>query len=92
VLAEPGNQDITGHVNFTALQDAGEGAGLKSEMFVNQEKFLTGIVTNVLKRPESFGEWTSKHSRQLQTLIHPEHLGRAFQVLVQYRTASSHDR
>ena len=92
MLAEPGKQDITGHVNFTAIQEAGEGAGLKTEMFVNQEKFLTGIVTKVLKRPESFGEWTSKQSRQLQTLIHPEHLGRAFQVLVQSRMASSHDR
>jgi SAM-dependent MidA family methyltransferase len=92
VLAEPGKQDITGHVNFTTIQDAGERAGLKTEMFMNQENFLTGIVTNVLKRPEGFGEWASKQSRQLQTLIHPELLGRAFQVLVQSRTASSHDR
>ena len=85
VLAEPGEQDITAHVNFTAIQDAGEGAGLRTEMFVSQEQFLTGIVANVLKRPGGFGEWTSKHARQLQTLIHPEHLGRAFRVLVQSR-------
>jgi SAM-dependent MidA family methyltransferase len=91
VLAEPGEQDITAHVNFTAIQNAGEGAGLNTEMFVSQEQFLTGVVANVLKRPESFEQWNSKHSRQLQTLIHPEHLGRAFRVLVQSRTATSHD-
>jgi SAM-dependent MidA family methyltransferase len=92
VLAQPGEQDITGHVNFTAIQNTGEGAGLNTEVFVSQEQFLTGIVANVLKRPESFEPWNSKHSRQLQTLIHPEHLGRAFHVLVQSRTATSHDQ
>jgi len=32
-----------------------------------------------------FGEWNSSRTRQFQTLTHPEHLGRAFRVLVQSR-------
>ena len=31
----------------------------------------------------SFGEWTAPRRRQLASLMHPEHLGRAFRVLVQ---------
>jgi hypothetical protein len=34
---------------------------------------------------KTFGEWTSAQARQFQTLTHPEHLGRAFRVLVQSR-------
>jgi hypothetical protein len=41
------------------------------------EKILSGAV--------KFGEWTSERTRQFQTLTHPEHLGRAFRVLVQAR-------
>jgi hypothetical protein len=39
------------------------------------------------KEAETTGDWTSQRARVLQTLVHPEHLGRAFQVLVQARTA-----
>jgi SAM-dependent MidA family methyltransferase len=33
VLEEPGERDITAHVNFTALQEAGAAHGLKTERF-----------------------------------------------------------
>ena len=32
VLADPGEQDITAHVNFTAIRDGGESAGLQTEV------------------------------------------------------------
>src|SRR5262249_21158288 len=41
VLAEPGQQDLTAHVNFTALQRCGKSAGLKTEALVTQSQFLT---------------------------------------------------
>lgn len=82
VLANPGEQDLTAHVNFSAIQRAGEQAGLKTEFFSTQSKFLTRILEKTL-RDKSFGEWTPARTRQFQTLTHPEHLGRAFQVLVQ---------
>jgi SAM-dependent MidA family methyltransferase len=83
LLANPGDQDLTAHVNFSAIQGVGEAVGLRTETFCAQSQFLTRIVEKAFKQPELFGEWGSKQSRQLQTLIHPEHLGRAFRVLVQ---------
>ena len=85
VLANPGGQDITAHVNFSAIQNVGEAAGLMTDAFVSQAKFLTGIAEQTWKRPDVFGEWTAARTRQFQTLTHPEHLGRPFRVLVQSR-------
>jgi SAM-dependent MidA family methyltransferase len=84
LLANPGEQDLTAHVNFSAVQRAGEEAGLKTSSFSSQAKFLTQIMEKTLK-DKAFGEWTSARGRQFQTLTHPEHLGRAFQALVQSR-------
>ncbi|HHY84948.1 MAG TPA: hypothetical protein GYA07_05370 [Verrucomicrobia bacterium] len=86
VLRDPGEQDLTAHVDFTAIRRAGESAGLQTEALVRQEQFLMGIVRSVLSAPSTFGEWTPERRRQLQTLTHPEHLGRSFRVLVQARS------
>jgi SAM-dependent MidA family methyltransferase len=86
VLAHPGEQDITAHVNFTAIQTAGESAGLRTDAFVTQAQFLTGIAARVWKGGASFGAWSPERTRQFQTLTHPEHLGQSFRVLVQSRT------
>jgi len=84
LLASPGEQDLTAHVNFSAIQKAGEDAGLKTENFCTQPQFLTQILGNAVKE-KNFGEWNARRTRQFQTLTHPEHLGRAFRVLVQSR-------
>jgi SAM-dependent MidA family methyltransferase len=83
LLAHPGGQDLTTHVNFTALQSAGEAAGLKTDALMSQSKFLTQIAERIWKRADVFGEWNSSRTRQFQTLTHPEHLGRPFRVLIQ---------
>ncbi len=84
-LAQPGAQDLTAHVNFTALQEAGEVAGLRTEAFTWQRSWLTEILADTLKKPGGFPAWDTLRVRQFQTLTHPEHLGRAFRVLVQGR-------
>ena len=86
LLAHPGEQDITAHVNFTAIRAAGELAGLKTDAFMTQSQFLTRIAARAWEKQDSFGEWTPERTRQFQTLTHPEHLGRSFRVLVQSRT------
>ena len=86
VLASPGAQDITAHVNFTAIQAVGEAAGLQTEALLTQAQFLTRIAGAVWKGGGSFGDWTPQRTRQFQTLTHPDHLGRAFRVLVQGRS------
>jgi len=80
VLAQPGESDITAHVDFGALREAGERAGLATECFQSQGKFLTDIA-----RQSAMDRWTPSEIRQFQTLIHPEHLGRAFSALGQRR-------
>ena len=85
VLANPGEQDLTAHVNFTAIQRAGEAVGLKTEALVSQAKFLTGIAQRAWAEGSDFGSWTQERTRQFQTLTHPDHLGRPFKVLLQSR-------
>ena len=86
LLANPGEQDLTAHVNFSAIQKAGEEAGLKTEGFCTQPQFLTRILQKAVVE-KSFAEWNAGRTRELQTLTHPEHLGRAFRVLVQSTSA-----
>jgi SAM-dependent MidA family methyltransferase len=85
VLANPGEQDITAHVNFTAIRAAGESAGWKTEAFLTQAQLLTGIAARTWGDEGAFGKWTAERIRQFQTLTHPEHLGRAFRALMQSR-------
>ena len=85
ILANAGEQDITAHVNFSAIQAAGEAAGLSTEAFQTQAQFLTDIVRRAWQEGSAFGPWTPQRTRQFQTLTHPEHLGRAFRVLIQSR-------
>jgi SAM-dependent MidA family methyltransferase len=84
LLANPGEQDLTAHVNFTAIQKVGEDTGLMTEFLGSQVRFLVEILAAAEKN-KSLGEWSAKQTRQFQTLTHPEHLGRAFRVLVQSR-------
>jgi SAM-dependent MidA family methyltransferase len=89
VLNAPGSQDLTVHVNFTALQTAGEEAGLQTVARTTQCRFLTDLLAATQTAPGSFPAWESARLRQFQTLTHPEHLGRSFSVLVQRRAVSN---
>jgi SAM-dependent MidA family methyltransferase len=84
VLARPGEQDLTADVNFSALIKAGERMGLHLDTFVTQSQFLTRIGAQMWAAGVA---WDAAQTRQFQTLTHPEHLGRAFRVLVQRRSA-----
>jgi SAM-dependent MidA family methyltransferase len=85
VLAKPGEQDLTAHVNFTQLQLAGERAGLRTVTLTEQARFLSGIAAEAAGGGEENEPWSSEQVRQFQTLVHPGQLGRAFRVLVQER-------
>ena len=84
LLANPGEQDLTAHVNFPRIQNSGAESGLKTESFCSQPQFLTQILGAAVKG-KGFPGLDAKQVRQFQTLTHPEHLGRAFRVLVQSR-------
>ena len=86
LLASPfeeiGQADITAHVEWTSLVKAGESAGLKFLGLPDQHHFLTGILS---RSPDFLSQSDAKVRRQLQTLLHPEMLGRSFQALVMSR-------
>lgn len=89
-LSDPGEQDLTSHVNFSELIRAGEAAGLESEPMQSQGQFLHAIAGRIWAGVEAHPNpdpvpIPPAEIRQFQTLTHPEHLGRRFQVLVQTR-------
>jgi SAM-dependent MidA family methyltransferase len=73
-----GAADISAHVEWTSLAERAEQQGLRISGFTDQHHFLTGILFG---RPELLEEHHPKTARALQTLLHPEMLGRTFQVL-----------
>jgi SAM-dependent MidA family methyltransferase len=86
VLTDPGEQDITAHVDFPRIQQAGEEAGLKTAIFEPQGRYLSRILCGMIEA----GQWREtdpKLAAQLQTLTHPQHLGAAFKALIQERPA-----
>lgn len=84
VLDAPGEKDLTAHVNFTQLMRAGKSAGLRTEAYSSQSEFLLAASRRLWAGGKMPG---SSEIRQFQALTHPEHLGRAFRVLVQSRLA-----
>jgi SAM-dependent MidA family methyltransferase len=89
LLDQPGECDITAHVNFSAIGTAGCAAGLATDALLGQEQFLTRILARIEANPGGFEPWTPARTRQFQTLTHPDHLGRAFRALIQSPRANS---
>lgn len=83
----PGQQDLTAHVNFTALRMWGERSGLQSVGLVSQTAFLMALGQRN-EFADLYGEGATEADRvkarlQLKTLIFPEGMGERFQVLMQ---------
>jgi SAM-dependent MidA family methyltransferase len=89
-----GLADITMHVDWTSIAHRAEDNGLAIAGFTDQHHFLTGIIgtwpdllqpwtqnSTALRAPVQVADADHKTKRALQTLLHPEMLGRAFQVL-----------
>jgi len=73
-----GYADITAHVDWTSIARCAERRGLRLAGFTDQHHFLTGIISEWPGLAQDIG---AKTKRALQTLLHPEMLGRSFQVL-----------
>jgi len=89
ILDAPGEQDLTSHVNFTAVDLWGRRAGLERTCLVTQSQFLVA-----LGRGNEFGDLYEAGESELEklrarlllkNLIHPEGLGEKFQVLIQHK-------
>ena len=83
----PGEQDLTSHVNFTALDLWGRQVGLERIGFASQTQFLLGLARlNNFADLES-EEWSENERTRarlsFQNLVNPEGLGERFRVLIQ---------
>jgi SAM-dependent MidA family methyltransferase len=85
----PGEQDLTAHVNFSALINGGEQAGLNLTGFTTQERFLLA-----LGEPNQFADLYDQGQSEvarldarlkLKRLIYPGGMGTIFKVLVQHK-------
>lgn len=76
----PGLQDITAHVDFTAVAEAADKAGLEVAGFTHQAAFLTscGILDKVPK-----GSTLEEYNinQQVNQLLHPGEMGELFKVM-----------
>jgi len=93
LLRSPGEQDLTAHVNFTALDRWGERCGLQRTGAVTQLEFLMAM-----GRGNEFADLYEPGASEieklrarllLKTLIHPEGMGETFRVFVQHKGMAS---
>jgi SAM-dependent MidA family methyltransferase len=86
-LGWPGLQDLTAHVNFSALEEKGKSLGLDPLGLVTQTQFLLslGRASGFLQELEggSTDRKTLEQLQQFKELIHPGGMGETFKVLLQ---------
>ena len=86
----PGQQDLTAHIDFTALDRHGSRAGLQRTGLTSQSNFLLSLARHSdfadLQSP-AMSETEQARARLLfKTLIYPEGMGEAFQILIQHKS------
>jgi SAM-dependent MidA family methyltransferase len=76
-----GHADISAHVEWTSIAERAEACGLQVKGFTDQHHFITGILSDLGVGDALSEDVDPKTKRALQTLLHPEMLGRNFQIL-----------
>ncbi len=79
----PGLQDITAHVDFSAIADAGEQTGLAVLGYCNQAQFLIncGITELLAQTPAEDVTAYAPRAAEAQKLLSPAEMGELFKVL-----------
>ncbi|MCR8634987.1 class I SAM-dependent methyltransferase [Paenibacillus radicis (ex Xue et al. 2023)] len=82
----PGEQDITSHVNFSSLINAGTAAGLKQVQFITQKQFLVenGLLQKLqdTASPDPFSP-EARRNRAVRQLLLSDQMSELFKVLIQ---------
>jgi SAM-dependent MidA family methyltransferase len=84
-LLNPGEQDLTAHVDFTSIRNAAQAAGLTTLGFLDQTYFLMGLLPQFERHHqlESLADASSVRRRlALKTLLLPGGLGSTMKVLI----------
>jgi SAM-dependent MidA family methyltransferase len=84
-FAHVGDQDMTAHVDFTQLAEAGRAHGFDPLLFCTQGIFLTHTGKDVIPAWLTDGgdDLRAQKTGALQQLVHPDAMGETFKVLVQ---------
>lgn len=79
----PGLSDITSHVDFTAVAEAGFDSGLDVLGYTSQASFLIncGLGELLMARQQAGGEQALRANGAVQTLIAPGEMGELFKVI-----------
>lgn len=79
-LADPGQLDLTAHVNFTELEELGRDHGFTNYGLVDFARGLTTLAAPLLKKDQGLSEsWI----RNFRHLTHPSFFGHSHKILVQ---------
>ena len=93
-LLEIGKDDITAHIDFTQIAEAGRPIGLQPELFCSQGIFLSFMgeerIQKYLQTLDPLEQ--KKRIAGLQQLTHPDAMGEAFWVLIQSKEAPLPDK
>ena len=97
-LRNPGQQDLTAHVDFTSIRNAAEAEGCTALGFLDQMYFLLALVSSGAERPEGrslhtpvedavqgvprLETLTAKERLALKTLVMPGGLGSTMKVMI----------
>lgn len=77
----PGLQDITAHVDFSAVALAGVEAGLELRGYVNQASFLVNLGITDLMRGDPAASAFARAAAGVQKLLSPAEMGELFKVI-----------
>jgi SAM-dependent MidA family methyltransferase len=85
----PGEQDLTAHVDFTALERHGKLGGLHRTGITSQSNFLLSLARHSdfadLQSPAMSESQQTRARLLFKTLIYPEGMGETFQILIQHK-------
>lgn len=76
-----GLQDITAHVDFTAIAEAGAEAGLELNGYTSQAAFLLALGIHELDAEAADARARLEHAQQVKKLTLPHEMGELFKVI-----------
>lgn len=90
-LQDVGEKDITAHVDFSEFLRDASAVGFDVVGFNDQHRFLVGAAEELLRAMDGQPQTaeSQKRLRQLQTLLHPETMGRNFHAVALSRNLAT---
>lgn len=89
----PGEQDLTAHVNFSALDLWGQRVGLELAGLTSQTNFLLGLARQNNFADLESDEWSNVEKTRarlsFQNIVNPEGMGETFRVMIQEKGIAS---